>query len=130
MRKMFLALVLAAACSSSNAPSAPTASETGSYTLRSLDGHALPASVVEGSTTTDVLSGNLTLANGGVFEMSVVYRVAGQSTSVTNDLAGHYARQGNSLSFSYSNGGANSGTVSADTLRMTNEGIVWLFTRS
>ena len=88
------------------------------------------AAPLAGLTTADVLSGNLALSNVGAFQMSVVYRVAGQSTSVTNVLAGHYTRQGNNLSFSYSNGGTNGGTLSADTLRMTNEGVVWLFTRT
>lgn len=62
--------------------------------------------------------------------MIVVFRVTGQTAWVTNDLSGHYTRQGSALTFTYVNGGANSGTLSGDTISMTNENVVWTFRRS
>ncbi|MGE5101455.1 MAG: hypothetical protein ACM3SX_15815 [Deltaproteobacteria bacterium] len=130
MRKIVLALAVAAACGGSGTDAvAPASTEVGSYTLLSLNGHPLPATVTEGSTTTDVLSGGLTLMSGGTLSMRVVYQLIGQTTPVTNDLTGHYTRQGSSLSFTYNNGGANTGTLTSDTLRMSNEGAIWLFAR-
>lgn len=130
MRKFLLLLAVAGACGgSSNGSVAPASSEVGSYTLLSLNGHPLPAPVTEASTTTEVLSGGLTLMSGGTLSMSVVYHLTGQTTPVTNDLTGRYTRQGSSLSFTYNNGGTNTGTLISDTLRMNNEGVIWLFVR-
>ena len=67
--------------------------------------------------------------SGGTLSMSVVYHLTGQTTPVTNELTGRYTRQGSSLSFTYNNGGTNTGTLISDTLRMNNEGVIWLFAR-
>lgn len=123
-----LAIVVACACGAADV-SAPTPSEVGSYALRTLDGSALPTTIMEGATPVTVTSGSITLSSGGGLQFSVVFQLSGQAAT-TNNLGGQYTRQGASLSFAYSNGGANTGSITGDTLRMTNEGVMWMFVRN
>jgi hypothetical protein len=121
------------ACGGSGGPSSPspttTSAEIGTYALASLNGRPLPTTISEGSTQVEVLSGTLTLGAGNGLRVSTTFRSSG-GAPVTQDVSGTYRLQGSSLTFSYTNGGANTATLTGDTLQMTNEGVVWLYRRA
>jgi hypothetical protein len=124
-----LALIATIGCGSSSATTSPTSTELGTYILVALDGRSVPTTIAEGSTTAEVQSSSLTLSGGGTVRMLVTYRMSGQTAWSTNDLSGRYTRQGSTMSFTYTNGGANSGSIAGDTITMMNENVVWTFQR-
>ncbi len=127
--RWIIAVLLACAACGGKSPTGgnPSGDEVGTYALVSLNGQLLPATVAEGGTQMVVRSGAITLQAGGKLTSDVSFRVATDSTWLSSPLTGTYVRQGNTLSFSYSNGGAASATLAADTLRFANEGVVWQF---
>ena len=134
MRRFLVASAIATVCgcgSGSSGPTGPTTrSEAGVYTLVSLNGQALPTSVAEGGRQIEVVSGTLTLGSDHTVRVSTSYRLSPGAAPATNEVSGTYSIQGDALTFSYSNGGRNSGTLDGDTLRVTNEGVVWTYRRT
>jgi hypothetical protein len=124
------------ACGGSNTTTGPsitpstTGAEVGTYALVSLNGRSLPTNITEGGTQIEVISGTLTLGGGGTVRTSTTYRSSPGATPVTNEVSGTYTMQGSTLSFSYTNGGRNTGTLSGNTLQMVNEGVVWSYQRA
>ena len=134
MWRFVVALMIAAVCGCGKETTKPntgptTGAEGGTYTLLSLNGSALPASISEGSTQVEVTSGTLTLGAGRTVRMSTTFRTGPGAAPVTNEVSGTYSMRGNTLTFSYTNGGGNTGTLNGNTLQMLNEGVVWLFQR-
>lgn len=122
-----LTALLSLSCSkdSSSTPSSIAATEVGIYTLQTLDGRALPTSISEGGTLVEVTAGTLTLGAGGSLQVSTTFRLTAGASPQTQVVSGTYRLQGSSLSFSYTNGGANSGTLNGSALLMTNNGVLW-----
>ncbi len=134
MWRMILVLLVMAACGGTSpagpAAVAATGDEVGTYTLVSLNGAAVPAPATEGPAGTQVLSGTLTLGQGGTVRVTVVFQIPGETPSRTSDVTGSYRRSGNALTFSYSNGGSNTGTLDGKDLHFLNEGSTWLYRKS
>ncbi len=134
MRRFILVLLACAAWAACGGkdPAAvtPSGDEVGTYTLVSLNGTAVPAPAPEGPAGMQVLSGTLTLGQGGTISVTVVFQVPGESSTRSNTVAGSYRRSGNALTFSYSNGGANGGTLNGADLNFLNEGVTWLYRKS
>jgi len=117
--------------SSSATPVGPTTPPAvGAFALQSLDGRVLPTSISEGGRQVEVLSGELALGANGSIRISTVYRTSPGGPATTTEVNGSYTAQGNSLSFSYTNGGRNTGTLNGDVLQMVNDGVVWLYRRA
>ncbi len=128
MWRFILVLLACTACGGKDpAAVTPAGDEVGSYALVSLNGAALPATVAEGGTQMVVRSGSLTLQQGGKLLSDVSFRVGTDSTWRSNPLTGTYQRQGNTLTFSYSNGGAMTSTLAGSELQFVNEGVTWHF---
>ncbi len=128
MRRFILMLLTCTACGGkSPAAVTPAGDEVGSYALVSLNGATLPATVAEGGMQMVVRSGGLTLQAGGTLVSDVSFRAATDSIWRSNPLTGTYRRQGNTLVFSYSNGGSVPATLDGKELRFDNEGVTWLF---
>jgi hypothetical protein len=129
-----LTMAVAWGCGGGGGSSGPTtrttAAEIGTYALASLDGRALPASIAEGGAQVEVISGTLTLGAGNSVGISTTFRPSPGAATQTREVSGTYRLQGSSLTFSYTNGGGNTGTLNGDTLQMTNEGVAWLYRRT
>jgi hypothetical protein len=135
MWRFVVALTIAAACGCGKDTKEPTkgpttSAEVGTYALVSLNGGAVPTSISEGGTQVEVISGILTLSAGGTVRISTTFRISPGAEPVTNVVNGTYSMQEKTLSFSYNNGGRNTGTLNGDTLQMLNEGVVWLYQRA
>ena len=129
-----LALTIALSSSSTSpgsaVPNADTVVVAGTYVLQSLDAKVLPASITEGGMSVEVTASTMTLTAGDSIQVSTTFRVSSAATPITQVVRGTYRVQGTTLSFSYENGGTNSGTLNGSTLQMTNDGVVWLYRRN
>lgn len=126
-----LIFVLAAVAACGGSPTAAgSGDEVGTYTLVSIDGNALPATLTHGGVQATVVSATLILGTGGTVQMSTRFRLPPDTTTIPQNVSGSYQRSGSVLTFSYANGGANTGTVAGSDLRFLNEGASWLFHKS
>ncbi len=131
MWRLVLALALGAVCGCRNDTTGPTSGpEAGIYALIAVDGRALPTNVSEGGTQIEIVSGTLTLGSGRSVRMSTSYRPSPGAAIVTTEVNGTYAIDGTAMSFSFSNGGSGSGTLSGGDCAFLNEGLVWLYRKS
>jgi len=136
MRRLGAVLAVAAMCGCGGGGDAAgpttvaTASEVGTYVLVTLNGRSLPTTIPEAGTSIEVISGSLTLAADRTVRVSTTYRSAAGAAASTSEVSGTYSLQGSTLTFSYSNGGRNTATLSGATLQMLNEGVTWLYQKS
>ena len=134
MRLLTLALPIIVLCgcskSSSSGATGVTAAEVGVYSLQSLNSAPLPTSISEGGVPVEVTAGTLTLSAGNGLQISTTFRQTPGASPQTRVVSGKYQLTGTSLAFTYTNGGANSGTLNGTTIQMTNEGIVWAYRRN
>ena len=129
MRSIVVALLLVAtaACGKSST-AAKSGDELGTYALVSVNGKAVPCDYSEAGHTARITAGTLTMSAGGHIRIVSSFTVSGQSQST--DVNGTYTRSGSNFTIHYSNGGANTGTLSGSTFTMHNEGVAWVYARS
>ena len=131
MRRIAMAVALACVCGCGGDTAGPsTGAELGSYSLVSLDGRAVPTSITDAGHQIEVLSGALVLSTGQKLRLTTTARPSPGATPVSNEVTGTYSLKGNTFTFTYSNGGRNTGTLSGNTIQMLNEGVAWLFRKS
>jgi hypothetical protein len=131
MWRIVFAVTLACMCGCSSDTAGPNAgAELGTYSLVLLDMQGLPASIMEGGQEVEVLSSSLILSTGRRLRMTTTFRPSPGATPVSNEVTGSYTLKGNDFTFTYNNGGRNSGTLNGNTIQMLNEGVVWLFQKS
>lgn len=129
MRGMVIGLVvLAAAACGKSSTAAATADEIGTYSLVSVNGAAVPCNITEGSVTARITAGSLTFSSGGTVRVVTSFTVNGQQQGT--DVSGTYTRAGSAFTMHYTNGGANTGTLSGTSFTMMNEGMAWVYARS
>lgn len=106
MRRLLLPIVLAfaAACGDT---SGPDTGHTGLYTLHSVDGDPVPATLfAEGEDYIRVVSGTLTLEADGTFRAvsTLDYRFEGVAATETGSSTGTWSRSGTTVTFTGSEG--------------------------
>jgi len=131
MWQILMTMAFAWVCGCGGDPASPSPdAELGNYSLVSLDGRVVPTSIGEAGGEVEILSSILILSTGRKLRMTTTFRPSPGATPVSNEVTGSYTMQGNAFTFSYSNGGGNTGTLNGDTLQMPNEGVVWLYRKS
>lgn len=130
MRRFALALVLALATACGDT-SGPDTGHTGTYTLRSVDGDPLPATLYEdGTDYVRVVGGSLTLDADGTFstQSTINYRMQGETGTETGTLFGTYTRSGSSIVMTDSDGDVFTATYDGnDQLTMSEDGVVVVY---
>ena len=134
MRRLFaFALVFAAiACGSDNTTSVPTnASVAGTWTLQTVNGGALPATLSPAPTKLEILSNSVTATSNGTWTSTAQLRTTiGTQAPVTatqND-AGTYTLSGNNVAInSTANGAVGAGSISGNTLTLTQAAGVFVY---
>lgn len=101
--------------------------EAGTYALISVDGGALPTSVPEGDSQIEVVAGTLTLGSGRTVRVSTSFRPSPGAAIATAAVSGTYTIAGDAMTFSFSNGGSSTGTLSGNSLAFLSQGLVWLY---
>jgi hypothetical protein len=131
MRKtlMIAAVVSALGCSGDGMVGSSTVN--GTYTLRSVNGSALPYTVTSaGTDKTEILDDAITLYEGFTYEETAHLRVTAnaQATTQTNHTTGSFALLGNSISLRTSAGViAMVGVIEGNTMTIPLAGITEVF---
>lgn len=124
-RALALTAVVFAASSCGGDSSTAPQRLAGTYTLRTVNGTAVPATFTEVRSSLRINSGSIVINSGSTFSRTANYTttLSGQSTTTNDVCAGTYTQNGNSISFDQptsSNpncGGAYNGTwTSGNTL--------------
>ncbi len=131
-------LAAAAACTDNTAPS--TQITSGSYSLQTVNGSAVPYSYSAGANTVTIQSDIYTLNNDGTYNESInetVYN--GYTTNSANDAeAGTWNQNGNAVVFApsystqanynqYTGSLTGSSTFSRSSLTFSDNGVVWVY---
>jgi hypothetical protein len=134
MKKIFFALLaLTLACS--NDSTAPTAaSVAGTWNLQSVNGTALPFIVAQtGTNKVEITADVLTATPSGSFTEITTIRTTqnGVATTQTSPDAGSYVLNGNNVTFQFqSDGSIGAGTISGNTLTVSDAGLSLIYKKS
>lgn len=134
MRKWFAILLLAltASCGDNNSTNPATASVAGTYTLRTINGTALPFTLFgSGANKVEITSDVVVLNEGGTWTETGNVRTTtnGQATNESSTDSGTYTRNGTAITLTSAASGSLSGTVSNGTLTLTDQGLSAVYTR-
>ena len=128
-----LGVALAAACGGDDkSPAGLDGQVTGTYTLRTVAGRAVPVVLAEeDGVKLEVVSGALTLNANGTYAGTMTLRVTegGVATTETDGGAGRYAVEGGSLVLTDAEGERTTATRSGNSITISDGGLSMVFTR-
>jgi hypothetical protein len=127
-----LALVVLAACGGDKATNPASDSIAGVYSLRSVNGTALPYTFQDGADSYTLTNDVITIADGGSWSETFSYQqtVGGVSSTQTGSDSGTWSRAGTSVSFdSYGGYTAYSGTFTGSSLNLSDGTFTQVFAR-
>jgi hypothetical protein len=105
---------------------APGADPTGVYTLVSVNGNKVPASISHDGTALQVRSGSFTIKADGTCGTSTVF-VPPSGKEVTRDVSATYTKDGSKLTMQWQGAGRTTGTIDGNTFTMDNEGMMFVY---
>lgn len=105
---------------------AAVADPTGVYSLVSVNGFKVPASVSHDGTALQVRSGSFTIKVDGTCGTTTVF-VPPSGKEVTRDVSATYTREGSKLTMQWQGAGMTTGTIEGNTFTMDNEGMVFVY---
>ena len=105
------------------------ADHVGVFTLLSVDGHSVPASVLHDGATVQVRSGSFTINADGTCSSTTVF-VPPAGTEMTRDVVATYTKEGSGLTMQWKGAGQTVGTIQGATFTMDNEGLVFIYKRN
>jgi hypothetical protein len=123
---MIALAVLLAACSDGTAAKVDI---TGTYTLRTFNGIAVPTGTQVDSTFTEIVSGSITLKEDDTFSASFVDRFTtdGEVTTETTPEVGTYTFSGTTIVLTATGGHPTAGTVVDGTMTLAGEDGSYMF---
>jgi hypothetical protein len=131
MRAVLLALALVCFVGCNNDGLTGSTTVNGKYTLRTVNGSALPYTISgSGTNKTEVIDDAITLFEGFTYSRSAHSRVTvnGQASEVTTTDAGSYSIFGTSITLTPGNGGtATLVLVSGNTMTLSTTGYIYVF---
>jgi hypothetical protein len=96
---------------------------SGSYTLVSIDGHALPFSHPEGAV---IRSGVFTINKNGTCSSTMTFS-SPSGAEASREVTASYTREGSRLTITWTGAGTTIGTIEGNTFTMDNEGIIFAY---
>ena len=99
---------------------------SGVYTLVSVNGNSVPASVSHEGVAVQVRSGTFTIKADGTCSCRTVF-VPQSRVEVAREVAARYTRNGSRLTMQWEGAGITVGTIQGDTFTMDNEGMVFVY---
>ena len=102
------------------------ADPTGVYTLVSVNGNKVPASVSHDGTTLQVRSGSFTIKAEGTCGTKTVF-VPPSGQEATREVSATYTKEGSKLTMQWRGAGMTTGTIEGNTFTMDNEGMVFVY---
>lgn len=131
MVRAFLALAMLFSVACFDDYSTGVGTVTGAYTLRTINGSALPYTMqVDATTRKEIIDDMITLFSGGSYSRTqhANTTVGGQTTSETNTESGAYALVGTSVTLNPSPAGPSTvTTIEGKTMTIVESGITWTF---
>lgn len=100
----------------------------GAYTLVSVNGSRLPATVSHQGTSLDVRSGTLIFNDDGTCRSETTFAPA-SGNEIHRVVSASYSRQGSELTMRWKGAGTTRATIGDHALTMINEGIKFEYTR-
>jgi hypothetical protein len=98
----------------------------GVYTLISVNGKTVPASVTHEGAALQVRSGSFTINNDGTCGTKTVF-VPPSGAEATREVNATYTQDGSKLTMQWKGAGTTTGTVESNTFTMNNEGMVFVY---
>ncbi|MEO6528817.1 MAG: hypothetical protein ABIP93_19525 [Gemmatimonadaceae bacterium] len=135
IRRLLLLLTLATlgACGSDASTSPNADAIEGTYSLRTVNGLALPFTIQSGANSVTLSSDVITIASNGTWTEAITYRqtINGQTTNGTEADGGSWVRAGSNVTLRSAQDGstAYSGTFGNGTLTFTDDGVIVVFSR-
>lgn len=133
-RLLSLAVILAAvACGSDDSTTPTQTSVAGTWTLQTINGSPLPFTVATSPAKIEWLSSVVNVTSNGTWTSSLQVRttVNGQASTTTSTDAGTYTLSGNNVAILSSSPGstAQAGTINGNTLTVSQQGFVFVYTK-
>lgn len=98
----------------------------GVYTLVSVDGKKLPATIAHEGVNLEIRSGSFTIQGDGTCGSKMVF-VPPNGAEATREVAASYVRDGAKLHMQWKGAGRTEGSVEGGTFTMNNEGMVLVY---
>ena len=102
------------------------ADPTGVYSLVSVNGNKVPASVSHEGATLQVRSGSFTIKADGTCGTKTVF-VPPSGQEATREVNATYTREGSKLTMQWQGAGTTTGTIEGNSFTMDNEGMVLVY---
>ena len=99
---------------------------SGVYTLVTVNGNQVPATVSHDGTALQVRSGTFTINADGTCGSKVVF-VPPSGAEATREVSATYTREGQTLNMQWKGAGRTTGTIQGKTFTMNNEGMVFAY---
>ena len=100
----------------------------GVYTLISVDGKPVPASISHDGVTLEVRSGTFTINADGTCSSRTVF-VPPSGAEVVREVEARYTKDDSKLMMQWEGAGSTVGTIQGNTFTMDNEGMVFVYTK-
>ena len=117
-------LVTLAGCSPQPATEAHSKDISGVYTLVTLNGNKVPASISHEGVAIQVRSGTFTIKADGTCGTKTTF-VPPSGSEVAREVSATYTKDGPKLTMQWKGAGTTTGTIEGDTFTMDNEGMVF-----
>jgi hypothetical protein len=98
----------------------------GVYTLVTVNGSKVPATVSHDGTALQVRSGTFTINADGTCSSKMVF-VPPSGAEATREVSASYTREGSKLNMQWKDAGTTTGTIEGNTFTMDNEGMVFAY---
>jgi hypothetical protein len=121
-----LALGFGLSACSRNDPTEIKDDHVGVYTLVSVDGNPVPATVFHDGVTMDVISGVFTINADGTCSSRTVF-VPPTGIQITRDASATYTMDGTKLTMQWDGAGVTEGTIVNDMFTLDNEGMILVY---
>jgi len=99
---------------------------TGVYTLVSVNGSTVPASVSHDGTPLQVRSGTFTVKADGTCSTKTGF-VPPSGSEVAREVSATYTKEGSKLNMQWKGAGTTTGTIAGNTFTMDNEGMRFVY---
>jgi lipocalin-like protein len=133
-RLVCFALVFAAlACGGDDTTTPTQASVAGTWTLQTINGSPLPFTLATSPAKIELLSSVVNVTANGTWTSTTTNRTTfnGQATTTTSTDAGTYTLSGNNVAILSNTAGstAQAGAVNGNTLTLSQQGFVFVYTK-
>jgi hypothetical protein len=123
-------LAAATACGSDDDSTSPIVGASGTWSLQSINGSALPVTIGSGTQAVSVIASTLTISSNGNYNEVVTLRPAGASSNTTFTEIGTWSFTNGVVTFNDQTDGITyTGSVNGNTLTENTAGFVSVYAR-